>query len=102
MFEPAQDKRSTSGRFSRQLQAGEPLQKSRDCGTALESAELGTRAEVGAESERNMRVGLATDIEAFWIAEYGFIPVGRAKATENQIPPGNRLAVPFEVLCGRS
>ena len=102
MLESAQDKRSTSGGFSRELQVGEPLEESRDGGAALESAELGARAKVGAEPERNVRVGLATDIEAFWIAEYGFIPVGCTKATKNQIAPGDRLAVPFEVLRGRS
>ena len=102
MFESAQDKCSTSGGFSRELQTREPLQDSRDCGAALESAELGARTKVCAEPEGNMRVGLATDIEVSWIAEYGLIAVGRTKATENQIPPGNRLAMPFEVLCGRS
>lgn len=102
MFESAQDKCSTSGGFSRELQTGEPLQESRDRGPALQSAELGARTKVGAEAERNVRVGLATDIEAFRIAEHGFIPVGCTKATKNQVAPGDRLAVPFEVLCGRS
>ena len=99
MLQAAQDERPTSGRFSGELQIGEAAEQGGNCGTAFESAELGPGTEVGTQSECDMGVGFAPDVEPIGFPEDRSVTVGSAKTAQDQIPLFDRLSVPFEVLC---
>src|SRR5206468_2014850 len=82
------DERGGAGELDR-LDAGEELAKDR---FDLHFCEHAAETEVGAEAEREVRVGIAIDAEAKWIGEYLLVAVARRVAQHQALAGADLLA----------
>ena len=63
--------------LDRQAQVGHAGQQPLDHDAQLQAGQLVAQAEVGAEAERHVRVGVARDVEGVRVLEDRLVPVGR-------------------------
>src|SRR5262249_56590887 len=64
-------------RVGRQARVAQPGQQLFEHDPDLESGEGGAEAEVRAETERDVRVGLPPDVEALWLVRHRLLSVRR-------------------------